>query len=43
MVKVKTDCVMVRIVGYYRPTSQWNTGKKQELADRKMPSFKKKG
>jgi len=32
----KTRCeVYSRIVGYLRPTSQWNEGKKAEWADRK--------
>ena len=24
-----------RVVGYYRPVAQWNSGKKSEFADRK--------
>jgi len=38
--KVKTTCTMARIVGYYRPITRWNAGKKQELADRKFADFK---
>ena len=33
--------VYSRIVGYYRPTSDWNIGKLEELGDRKMFSQKK--
>jgi len=32
-----SECdVYSRVVGYYRPTSLWNVGKKQEFKDRKM-------
>ncbi len=32
----RTKCeVYSRIVGYLRPVSQWNQGKKEEFADRK--------
>ena len=31
---MKTE-VYSRIVGYFRPVQNWNTGKKQEFADRK--------
>lgn len=34
MRKVKTE-VWSRVVGFYRPLSEWNKGKKQEFADRK--------
>lgn len=27
--------VYSRIVGYYRPVNNWNTGKRQEFKDRK--------
>ena len=30
----KTE-VYSRVVGYYRPVQQWNTGKEQEFHDRK--------
>lgn len=33
----RTRCeVYSRIVGYIRPMSQWNIGKKSEWSDRKM-------
>ena len=25
-----------RVVGYYRPVSQWNDGKKEEFSERKV-------
>jgi ribonucleoside-triphosphate reductase len=31
----KTTEVYSRIVGYFRPVSNWNKGKQQEFADRK--------
>lgn len=32
----RTECeVYSRVVGYLRPTGQWNRGKQQEFADRK--------
>jgi len=32
----RTKCeVYSRVVGYMRPTSQWNLGKRQEFKDRK--------
>ncbi len=34
--EVKIPCeVYSRIVGYLRPTQNWNTGKQQEFQDRK--------
>jgi len=43
--KERTECeVYSRVVGYLRPVSQWNPGKKQEFEDRKafdMPEKKK--
>jgi len=33
--RTKTE-VWSRVVGYLRPTSRWNDGKKQEQEDRKM-------
>jgi anaerobic ribonucleoside-triphosphate reductase len=34
--KTKVPCeVYSRIVGYLRPTQNWNDGKQQEFADRK--------
>ncbi len=36
--KKKTE-VYSRVVGYYRPVSQWNLGKKQEFAERQVYSF----
>lgn len=33
--------VYSRVVGYYRPVSQWNNGKREEFKDRKeMPNEK---
>lgn len=38
----KIPCeVYTRVVGYFRPASQWNKGKKSELSDRKEFSIKK--
>jgi len=35
--KCNSDCeVYSRVVGYLRPISQWNKGKKQEFSDRKL-------
>lgn len=35
--EVKVPCeVYSRIVGYLRPIQNWNAGKQQEFADRKM-------
>ena len=39
--KVKTTGIYARIVGYYRALDAWNAGKRQELKDRKLPTFKK--
>ena len=33
--------VYSRVVGYYRPTSQWNKGKQEEFKDRKEMSNEK--
>ncbi len=33
--------VYSRIVGYFRPVSNWNKGKQQEFADRKTYSLDK--
>lgn len=36
MAKCGLKCeVWSRVVGYYRPTSQWNRGKKEEFEQRK--------
>lgn len=33
----RTRCeIFSRVVGYIRPVHQWNVGKKQEYADRKL-------
>jgi len=32
--------VFSRIVGYFRPVSSWNKGKKEEFADRKVVEIK---
>ncbi len=38
----RTKCeVYSRVVGYLRPVSQWNQGKRQEFSDRKVFSVKK--
>lgn len=38
--KDKVPCeVYSRIVGYLRPTQNWNDGKRQEFADRKAFQF----
>lgn len=34
--KIKTLGIYARIVGYYRPLANWNVGKRQEWADRKL-------
>lgn len=39
--KERTECeVYSRVVGYLRPVNQWNRGKQQEFADRKMFEMK---
>ncbi len=39
----RTKCeVYSRVVGYLRPTSQWNLGKQQEFKDRKLFDMKEK-
>lgn len=37
---VKTE-VYSRVCGYFRPVSNWNTGKKEEFKDRKLYEVKK--
>jgi len=32
--------VYSRVVGYFRPVSQWNTGKQQEFKERKTVNLK---
>jgi len=32
--------VYSRVVGYFRPVSQWNTGKQQEFKERKTINLK---
>jgi len=40
MANKKVPCeVFCRIVGYYRPISNWNEGKKEEYGDRKVFSL----
>lgn len=35
--KKRQECeVYSRVVGYLRPSSQWNKGKRQEFTDRKL-------
>ena len=39
----RTECeVYSRVVGYMRPVNQWNRGKQQEFADRKLFDMKEK-
>lgn len=39
---VKVPCmVFSRVVGYIRPVSWWNTGKKREFEDRKVYAWAK--
>lgn len=39
--KNRTECeIYSRVVGYMRPVSQWNIGKRQEFKDRKMFKIK---
>ena len=38
--KIPTE-VYSRVVGYFRPVSQWNKGKKQEFKDRANYTLKK--
>jgi len=41
MVKQRTRCeIYSRVVGYIRPTSQWNDGKAEEFRDRKTFKIK---
>jgi anaerobic ribonucleoside-triphosphate reductase len=35
----KTE-IYSRVVGYFRPVAQWNTGKKEEFKDRKVFTIK---
>jgi len=37
----KATEVYSRVVGYYRPVQNWNTGKKEEFSDRKEYDVKK--
>lgn len=38
----RTPCeCYTRVMGYFRPVSEWNTGKKQEFADRQYFSVDK--
>lgn len=39
--KVIPTEIYSRVVGYYRPTSQWNKGKQAEFEDRKECNTKK--
>ena len=34
MKKIKTE-IYSRVSGYFRPTSQWNAGKREEFSERK--------
>ena len=39
----RTKCeVYSRVVGYMRPVNQWNRGKQQEFADRRLFDMKEK-
>lgn len=42
-VKGTTCEVWSRCVGYFRPTSQWNPGKQEEFAERKVFNINTKG
>ncbi len=39
-IKIPTE-IYSRVVGYFRPTSQWNRGKRSEMEDRKTLIVKK--
>lgn len=42
MAKCEKQCeIYSRVCGYFRPVSNWNTGKREEFAERK--TFKVKG
>ena len=38
---IPTECYS-RVVGFYRPISQWNKGKKEEFKERKVLEYKNK-
>lgn len=37
--KIPTE-IYSRVVGFFRPTSQWNNGKRSEMEDRKTLNIK---
>jgi ribonucleoside-triphosphate reductase len=41
MIKRQPCEIWSRVVGFFRPTSQWNKGKKREFKDRKNFDWKK--
>ena len=40
MKKIKTE-IYSRVSGYFRPTSQWNAGKREEFSERKTVNMEK--
>ena len=40
MKKIKTE-IYSRVSGYFRPTSQWNAGKREEFSERKTINMEK--
>ena len=40
MLCVRTE-IYSRVSGYFRPTSQWNKGKREEFSERKFAHIKK--
>ena len=40
MKKIKTE-IYSRVSGYFRPTSQWNAGKREEFSERKTANMEK--
>lgn len=37
----RTECeIWSRVMGYFRPVNQWNVGKRQEFADRRVYTIK---
>jgi len=38
--KIPTEC-WTRVVGYFRPITQWNPGKQAEFNDRRTPDGKR--
>lgn len=40
MLGIRTE-IYSRVSGYFRPTSQWNAGKREEFSERKFAHIKK--